>query len=272
MNFFANQLRSELEKKRLAYENRLNLLTNASLEANNYLALETEKEQLEEQLNQSKADLQNTQQNIANLEAKIDSLKQNISELKAKLGQLQIKHKQERFALQKENRDYWFYHQREIKRLAPDLKAKIADLKKQKAYFLSSISHHEEQIANLKEQIDKWAKITNSLKTLAEKRKEDLDREKEALINLAKKKIQNKKEASRLLEQLQTSWTAEKQSILSEHQQEKEILKSNVSTLSFNLAFKESVITDLTARINALQTTLQQLLTEQEAQLISLDN
>jgi len=57
-----------------------------------------------------------------------------------------------------------------------------------------------EQLLKFKQTI---IKTNETLTLLAEKRKEDLEREKQALITLAKQKLANKKEASELLANLE---------------------------------------------------------------------
>ncbi|RPB18018.1 hypothetical protein L211DRAFT_871927 [Terfezia boudieri ATCC MYA-4762] len=241
---FGQRLRNELKKQKEAYENRLNLLTNASLDAQNYLTLEAEKKHLEEQLNQTQTNLQNTQQSITNLQTEIQAKEQNIiqlktPDLKAKLANLKeqkgqlltnitnlesnLEQKSEELArsLKKEQKN-----KTEILALKTELdsinlllekakeefkkaNSKIKELQKDKKKLSEQAQSKEAELLNqiqgLNIQNTNLTKQSAALKILAEKRKADLAQEKQALIALAKKKIQNKKETSQLLEQLQAS-------------------------------------------------------------------
>lgn len=364
MNWFASQLRNQLNKEKLAHTQQLNHLITNSKSVKKFRESLKEKKDLEEQLNLSQKSITNAQQAISNLQTEIFTKEKNLKDLKTKISQLQTKHKEERFTLQKQNRDYWFYHQREIKRLAPDLKAKVAELKEQKGQLLNNIRDLESQLSqkiealerSLQKEANNKAKITSlqndladlnlllerakeeaktltkrikdlqkdkeklrkeskaketellkqiqtantqitnlekqikALTILANHRLELLEQEKQALIDLAKKKIQNKKEASQLLAQLQTSWSEEKATILTEHQQEKanlitehqseqtklnsqiEAKNSTISTLQFNLAFKESVVTDLSQKLRESNSLLAKLCTNFKEHLERIDN
>ena len=111
------------------------------------------------------------------------------------------------------------------------------------------------------------SKQIKALQILANHRLSLLEQEKSALITLAKKKIQNKKEAKELLTRLEASWKEEKQTMLAEHHQIKEELiqrqnketsnlKGIIADLQFNLAFKESRIKDLVTEFTETRETL----------------
>jgi len=65
MNWTASLLRNELKKQKETYESRLNLLTNASLDAQNYL-------DLEEKLKVLEANLKATEQNLTKLKSEVE--------------------------------------------------------------------------------------------------------------------------------------------------------------------------------------------------------
>ncbi|CAG8461233.1 16971_t:CDS:2 [Gigaspora margarita] len=69
----------------------------------------------------------------------------------------------------------------------------------------------EQEINQATQHIQRLEKQIQALTILADKRKEDLEREKQALIELAKQKIANKKEASELLKQKQLTEQGEQE-------------------------------------------------------------
>jgi hypothetical protein len=65
------------------------------------------------------------------------------------------------------------------------------------------IEEKEQQRTQSTQHVQQLNKQIQALTILADKRKEGLEREKQALINLAKQKIANKKEAGELLRNLE---------------------------------------------------------------------
>ncbi|MDR1670547.1 MAG: hypothetical protein LBR43_02390 [Spiroplasmataceae bacterium] len=176
MNWTASLLRNELNKQKSAYEQRINLLTNASIDVQNFLDLEEEiallttelatykqsitqlTNEAKEQTDLSRQEIKNRENQITNLEKKITISKNLISDLQKQIRELNL------------------YHQREIKRVKEDYQTKLEPSKK--------------KITELKEQ---------------------LEQEKLALVSIAKKKLENKKEFQQLLTNLQTQQTNEKE-------------------------------------------------------------
>ncbi|KLL04015.1 MAG: hypothetical protein MRERV_8c048 [Mycoplasmataceae bacterium RV_VA103A] len=95
------------------------------------------------------------------------------------------------------------------------------------------------------QQIQQLNKQVEGLTLLADKRKEDLEREKQALITLAKQKIANKKEATELVKQLENSWQREKE----EWNQEKQILEQELKSDRNKLLEQKEINKVLTAQL-----------------------
>ncbi|KLL03472.1 MAG: hypothetical protein MRERV_40c008 [Mycoplasmataceae bacterium RV_VA103A] len=89
----------------------------------------------------------------------------------------------------------------------------------------------EQEKTQATQHIQQLNKQIEGLTLLANKRKEDLEREKQALVGLAKQKIANKKEASELLKQLEEKWKREKE----DWSQEKQGLEQKIKTSTGNL-------------------------------------
>jgi len=115
MNWTASLLRNELKKQKETYESRLNLLTNASLDAQNYL-------DLEEKLKVLEANLKATEQNLTKAKSEVE-LKEKVKETEVKDKDQAITHLEKKvvaskeliFNLRKEIRTNQLYHQRNLR-------------------------------------------------------------------------------------------------------------------------------------------------------------
>jgi len=174
MNFFREQqLRIDLKKQKESHLAQLNLLTNSSTDVSNYLALEAQKERLEQELQQIKADLVIKDQEITNLQVEIQTKEQTIANKDTDLATVKQTKQQEISIVQKDLRDYQLYHQRELRRI------------------------EQEKQATVKQKTAELIKTNEALLILANHRLDLLNQEKSALITLAKQKINNKKAAER---------------------------------------------------------------------------
>lgn len=156
MNWTASLLRNQLKKQKETYENRLNLLTNASLGIQNYLELETRLNQLR----RAESNLAIADKNLTDLKKQVENKEQLISYQRDNLEKdnqdLKTQHQQEISAKDKELRDYQLYHQREIKRLKTDyqtqLQSKTAQLQDENTNQQRELKERGKLIALLEEQ------------------------------------------------------------------------------------------------------------------------
>ncbi|WNE40360.1 MAG: Chromosome partition protein Smc [Mycoplasmataceae bacterium] len=197
MNWTATLLRNELTKQKSAYEARINLLTQTSIDAQNFL-------ELEEEIALLTTEIATYKQNISQLTNECKEQKQSLTqEIKVKENSLAKLEKKDKVSkelisnLQKQIRELNLYHQREIKKVKENYESKLTPFR--------------QEISGLKEK---------------------LEQEKLALISIAKKKLENKKEFQQLLTDLQTQQTSEK-----------EQLKQEITTRSKELEFVTSKIT-----------------------------
>lgn len=85
MNWHAHQLRSELKKLTQDYQARLSLLTATSIDAQNYLELEKERDKLQEQLTKTKQELKAMDEISSDLASENEQKEEKIKDLTTKL-------------------------------------------------------------------------------------------------------------------------------------------------------------------------------------------
>lgn len=127
MNWTASLLRNQLKKQQLAYESRLNLLTNTSPDAQNYLFLEQKLKELEANLKLCEQNLTDLKKQAENKEA-LYSL--HIKDQENKISQLEKQKKASKdfiFNLRKEIRENQLYYQQELRKVREDYQPKITE-------------------------------------------------------------------------------------------------------------------------------------------------
>ena len=171
MNWTASLLRNELNKQKLAHETRINLLTNASIDVQNFVELEKKLALLTTELATSKqsiAQLTNELKEQAELSSQEIKVKENSLaklEKKIKTGKELI------FKLNQQIRGNQIYYQQELRKVQTDYQTKLTPLQQQIKVLkgqISSITAEKDQaittqqaeIANIKAELNE---ITNSL-------------------------------------------------------------------------------------------------------------
>ena len=169
MNWTASLLRNQLKKQKEAYESRLNLLTSASVDVQNYLELEEKIKFLEsnlitanENLTKLKAEtvskekdsvqaLETKEQTIANLVKKITASKELV------------------FNLRKEIRENQFYYQRSLRTSNQSLKEQLANTKKELVTKEKSLKQSRETVTNFTKDLQATQQeLTQTTKELLE--------------------------------------------------------------------------------------------------------
>ena len=150
MNWTASLLRNELKKQKGTYESRLNLLTNASLDAQNYL-------DLEEKLKVLEANLTMANENLAKLKSEVE-LKEKLKETELKEQETQIAKLEKKistskeliFNLRKEIRTNQLYYQQELRKVREDYQTKLknqtAKLKEELSLLSSSETDQQREL------------------------------------------------------------------------------------------------------------------------------
>ncbi|WNE40739.1 MAG: Chromosome partition protein Smc [Mycoplasmataceae bacterium] len=131
MNWTASLLRNQLNKQKLAYEQRINLLTNASIDVQNFLALEeklallttelqTSKQSISQLTNEAKEQENLSSQEIKAKEKKIVKLEQKIKTSKDLI-----------FKLNQQIRENQLYYQQELRKVRDNYQSKLTPFKQE---------------------------------------------------------------------------------------------------------------------------------------------
>ncbi|RHZ37441.1 hypothetical protein [endosymbiont GvMRE of Glomus versiforme] len=113
-------------------------------------------------------------------------------------------------------------------------------------------------------------KQTKALTLLANSRKEALEREKQALIQIANKKLTNQKEAKQLLKELQEKWNKEKTELTQENQdltKDKKNLSQTKENQAQRILALEADKQDLIKQLTQAKTKHQNHLTKEKSLL-----
>ena len=213
-----------------------------------YLKLQQERADFKKQTEDLQQDLDKLQSDYHNLNDDIKAREQAINDLQTEISKLESE-------------------KQDISNLsAQQVKALESEKDKIRQSFTNPGTTHW---IYWKNENDKIAKTNQALQILANHRLELLEQEKTALITLAKQKIKNKKEASELLNQLETKWGQEKESLLAESAEQEQLAAQEIRKLR---AKAKAEKTKLLREKTQLKAVLQRLLTEQEEQLERLDN
>lgn len=129
MNWHANQIREDVKKLNSDYEDRLALLTQASLDVQNYLSLE---EQLEKTTSNLKAAEQNLTKAKTEAEQQLKVKEKELKEQEAQITKLEKKiasSKELIFNLRKEIRELNSYHSRNLRNNSQSTKEELSQIK-----------------------------------------------------------------------------------------------------------------------------------------------
>lgn len=126
----------------------------------------------------------------------------------------------------------------------------------------TELKEQTEAIHELNRNLQNQQKLSQSLTILADKRKEDLEREKKALLALAKQKIEKKKEWQELLTSLEEKWQSEKEEL----EQEQAQLREQIQETNKEFNEKKQAHNDLSIQHNNLRQAYEQLEKEKETQ------
>lgn len=150
MNWYANQIREDVKKLNSDYEDRLALLTQASLDVQNYL-------ELEEKLKVLESNLATAKENLTKLKTEAES-KERLQEIEVKEQERTIANlikkiatsKELIFNLRKEIRTNGLYYQKELKKVRDDYQTKLqgqtAKLKEELSLLSSSETDQQREL------------------------------------------------------------------------------------------------------------------------------
>jgi chromosome segregation ATPase len=176
MNYFANQLRSQLNKQRLAYESGLTLLKEINPEAQKYLDLEEKVKETERNLtiaNEKLTELK-TEAELKEKDKERSHQKQ-LSEKEIQINKLEKKITADEemiFNLSKEIRENQAYFQRELRKVKEDYQEKLqAQTKQLRAEITLLNSSGTDQQRELAER----AKLIAKLEEQAKESQKELD-------------------------------------------------------------------------------------------------
>lgn len=182
MNWTASLLRNELKKLKLEHQARLNLLTEASPDAQNYLNLEEKLKETESNLKASEknlTDLKKQAENTLNLhkeqlftrESQIDKLEKKITASKELI-----------FNLRKEIRTNSLYYQQSLRTSTQDLKEQLASIKKELANAQKEASASQKELMQIKSlgtdqtrELKERGKLIAKLETITKNQQKELD-------------------------------------------------------------------------------------------------
>lgn len=209
MNWTASLLRNELNKQKKCYEERINLLTQTSIDAQNFLELEEKIKSLNEALKTKDGSFAKFQRETKTKEKSL------IKQLKDKQDSNLVLEKQAEvnkelfFQSEKHNRELNLYHRRKLREIG---------------------EKHQIELTSLRQQISDLQK--------------QLDQEKYALVSVARKKIKSSKEFNHLQTQQEKEITELKNELQSANEKMKsleKILDEQINKISLkNVITKKS--------------------------------
>ena len=185
MNWTASLLRNQLKKQKEAYENRLNLLTNTSLEASNFFALE-------EKLAQTKASLAESEKNLTyclnQTKSKDQAHQEQLLAKESEITKLTKKiatSKEQIFNLKKEIRENSLYYQRSLRTSTQNLKEQLANTKKELVHSQKELAEWQGESKDDIRELKARAKLITQLEQQTKEQKKQLD-----LANSKSKQLQ----------------------------------------------------------------------------------
>jgi len=172
MNWTASLLRNELKKQKETYESRLNLLTEASLDAQNYL-------DLEEKLKVLEANLEVANENLAKLKSEVE-LKEKLKETELKEQEAQIAKLEKKivaskeliFNLRKEIRTNQLYYQRNLRTEREKYETKLKTQTKQLRDEITLLNSSE---TDQQRELQERAKLIIKLEEQVQEKQQELE-------------------------------------------------------------------------------------------------